>query len=251
VLAGPGTGKTTTLVESVVARVREGADPESLLVLTFSRKAAAELRERITARLGATTREPLARTVHSYAFGVLRREAAARGEPAPRLLSGTEQDVVVRELLAGGDPERWPQHVRPALGVRGFAQELRDLMLRAFERGIGPDQLAALGRSVERPEWVAAAGFMREYAEVTALRDPSAYDPAELIRAVLDLWAAEPGCSTPSAPLARPCSSTSCRTPIPHSSSCWPPSPAGAPTSSPSATPTSRSTASAAPTRRP
>ncbi|NEE05106.1 UvrD-helicase domain-containing protein, partial [Streptomyces sp. SID7499] len=44
VLAGPGTGKTTTLVESVAARVNRGADPARILVLTFSRKAAVELR---------------------------------------------------------------------------------------------------------------------------------------------------------------------------------------------------------------
>src|SRR4051812_15292122 len=47
VLAGPGTGKTTTLVEAVVGRVEEGASPDDVLVLTFSRKAADELRERI------------------------------------------------------------------------------------------------------------------------------------------------------------------------------------------------------------
>ena len=52
VLAGPGTGKTTTLVEAVVDRVeRRGLAPEQVLVLTFSRKAAQELRERVTARL--------------------------------------------------------------------------------------------------------------------------------------------------------------------------------------------------------
>ncbi|MET0521621.1 MAG: UvrD-helicase domain-containing protein, partial [Jiangellaceae bacterium] len=76
VLAGPGTGKTTMLVEAVVDRVeRDGMDPEQVLVLTFSRRAAGELRQRIAARLGRTVREPLARTFHSYAFGLLRREA--------------------------------------------------------------------------------------------------------------------------------------------------------------------------------
>ncbi|MGH3364089.1 MAG: UvrD-helicase domain-containing protein, partial [Nocardioidaceae bacterium] len=51
VLAGPGTGKTTTLVEAVVDRIeRRGAEPDEVLVLTFSRKAAEELRTRITSR---------------------------------------------------------------------------------------------------------------------------------------------------------------------------------------------------------
>ena len=61
VLAGPGTGKTTTIVAAVADRIENrGIAPERILVLTFSRKAAAELRERITARLRRTTREPLA-----------------------------------------------------------------------------------------------------------------------------------------------------------------------------------------------
>src|SRR3954470_5444174 len=53
VLAGPGTGKTTTLVESVVDRIaRRGAAPGSVLVLTFSRRAAADLRTRGAGGLG-------------------------------------------------------------------------------------------------------------------------------------------------------------------------------------------------------
>src|SRR4051812_30076652 len=83
VLAGPGTGKTTTIVEAVAARIDAGNDPEQILVLTFSRKAAAELRTRITSRVARTIREPLARTFHSYAFRVLRRAAILRGDPPP------------------------------------------------------------------------------------------------------------------------------------------------------------------------
>src|ERR1700722_15674820 len=61
VLAGPGTGKPTTIVQAVVERVEHrGIDPSRVLVLTFSRKAAAELRERITLQLGRTVRQPLA-----------------------------------------------------------------------------------------------------------------------------------------------------------------------------------------------
>ena len=70
-------------------------------MLTFGRRAAGELRDRLTARLARTVREPIARTFHSYAFGVLRMAAVADGLPAPRLLSGPEQDLVLRELVAG------------------------------------------------------------------------------------------------------------------------------------------------------
>ena len=115
VLAGPGTGKTTTLVEAVAARARAGVPVEQMLMLTFSRRAAHEMRDRVAARLGRTVREPIARTLHSYAFGILRMAAVLRGEPTPRLLTASEQDVVIRELLADGDPARWPADLRPAL----------------------------------------------------------------------------------------------------------------------------------------
>ena len=56
VLAGPGTGKTTTIVAAVADRIENrGIAPERILVLTFSRKAAAELRERIASAPGRST----------------------------------------------------------------------------------------------------------------------------------------------------------------------------------------------------
>lgn len=192
VLAGPGTGKTTTLVEAVVDRVeRDGLEPEQVLVLTFGRQAAGELRERIARRLDRTVREPLARTFHSYAFGLLRREAVLAGEPTPRLISGAEQDLLIRDLLRGDVEELgagyWPEKLHRALLTRGFARELRDLLMRAVERGLGPDQLAAIGRRYGREDWVAAARFAYQYSGVTAMRTPPSYDQAELVRSAAGL----------------------------------------------------------------
>ncbi|HVU92811.1 MAG TPA: ATP-dependent helicase, partial [Jatrophihabitans sp.] len=184
VLAGPGTGKTTTLVEAVVDRVARGVPVEQILMLTFSRRAAGELRDRVAARLDRTLREPVARTLHSYAFGVLRMANAARGLPAPRLFAAAEQDVLIRELLPG-QSVRWPEALRPALGTQAFAAELRDLLMRAVERGLDGPALIELGERQRRPDWVAAGQFLREYHDVTALQDPGGYDPAELIRGAL------------------------------------------------------------------
>ncbi len=187
VLAGPGTGKTTTIVEAVADRVeRRGTDPERVLVLTFSRKAAVELRERITARLRRTTREPLALTFHSYAYALLRREASHSGEPPPRLLSGPEQLLEIRRLLHGeveDGAERWPERLRPALHTRGFAQELRDFLARAAERGLDGAELVRLGSERGRDGWVAAGEFAQRYAERFAIDPVVAYDYAELVRA--------------------------------------------------------------------
>ncbi|WFE42786.1 PD-(D/E)XK nuclease family protein [Micromonospora sp. WMMD998] len=208
VVGGPGTGKTATLVEAVAARVAEGVDPERVLVLTFGRRGATELRRRIEARIAGdghrVLREPLVRTFPAYAFGLLRRAAAERGEPSPRLLTGPEQDLIIRELLdvvgeePDDDPIGWPADMRPALRTRAFAQQLRDLLMRAAERGVGPVELARLGEKLGRADWPAAARFLREYVAVLALRDVSnrgsvAYDPAELVRAATGMLLDDPG----------------------------------------------------------
>jgi superfamily I DNA/RNA helicase/RecB family exonuclease len=186
VLAGPGTGKTTAIVEAVVHRVSDrGIDPARVLVLTFSRKAAEELRERITMRLGRTTRQPLALTFHSYAYALVRREFASHGDEPPVLLSGPEQLLEVRRLLRGEAEDgggNWPERLRPALGTRGFAAELRDFLLRAAERGLDGRGLARLGRYQQRDDWVAAGGFLERYAARFDLAPVPAYDYAEIIR---------------------------------------------------------------------
>ncbi|HJQ43996.1 MAG TPA: ATP-dependent DNA helicase [Jatrophihabitantaceae bacterium] len=191
VLAGPGTGKTTTLVEAAVSRVRDGVPVDNILMLTFSRRAAGELRDRITARLGGTVREPIARTLHSYAFGVLRMANVAAGLPAPRLLSAPEQDLEIRRLLEGRAGE-WPAELRPALQTRAFAGELRDLLMRAVERGLNGPLLTQLGERRNRPDWVTAGRFLTEYQQVTSFDKPGSYDPAELINSALNAFEQNP-----------------------------------------------------------
>jgi superfamily I DNA/RNA helicase/RecB family exonuclease len=198
VLGAPGTGKTTTAIEIVVDRVRRGeAAPDQCLVLTASRAAAAELRERVTARIGGTTTEPMARTHQALGFAILRQAAALRGDPSPRLLSGPEQDVILRELLAGhasgeGKVADWPSQVQAALATRGFRTELRDLLMRAVERGLEASDLASLGLRHNRPDWVAAAQVLAEYDEVTAFSRPGSYDPASILGAAADLLVDDP-----------------------------------------------------------
>nr|WP_260859976.1 ATP-dependent DNA helicase [Streptomyces cupreus] len=192
VLAGPGTGKTTTLVESVAQRIARGGDPARILVLTFSRKAAVELRERMALRTGAA-RAPQATTFHSFCYALVRahQDSELFVEPL-RLLSGPEQDVAVRGLLAG-QPDlerlglahvRWPDELRACLTTRGFADEVRAVLARSRELGLGPDALDAFARRIGRPDWRAAAAFLAEYLDVLDLQ--GVLDYAELVhRAVL------------------------------------------------------------------
>lgn len=210
VIGGPGTGKSSLVADYAVSRIVSG-DPESVLVLTQSKRAATAMREQITGGVFAgehavrATREPLVRTVHSYAFAVLRLQAAIHGNPPPRLLTGAEQDAVVREMLRGDVEDGaldWPDRLRPALGMAGFVTAVRDLMLRSAERGIGPEDLVKLGRKHSRPEWIAVGKFAGRYEQAMLLRgavgveaagaSAPGLDAAELIGSALMAFATDP-----------------------------------------------------------
>lgn len=192
VLGAPGSGKTTVTCEVAVRALAAGVRPERVLVLASSRRAAARLRDEVAARAGRTVGAPMVRTASSAAFAVLHKRAAALEQPTPTLVSGPEQDLVLAELLAGhvageGRPLALPAGLpEESLGLRGLRQELRDLLMRAAERGLGPVELDELGRTHERPEWVMAAQLYEEYLDTMALRlaTPDAgprYDPAVVI----------------------------------------------------------------------
>ncbi len=192
VLGAPGSGKTTVTCEVAVRALTSGVRPERVLVLASSRRAAARLRDEVAAQAGRTVGAPMVRTASSAAFAVLHTRAAALGQPTPTLVSGPEQDLVLAELLAGhvageGRPLTLPVGLpEESLGLRGLRQELRDLLMRAAERGLGPVELDEMGRANDRPEWVMAAQLYEEYLDTMALRlaTPDAgprYDPAVVI----------------------------------------------------------------------
>jgi superfamily I DNA/RNA helicase/RecB family exonuclease len=192
VLGAPGSGKTTVTCEIAVRALASGMRPERVLVLASSRRAAARLRDEVAAQAGRTVGAPMVRTASSAAFAVLHKRAAALEQPTPTLVSGPEQDLVLAELLAGhvageGRPLALPVGLpEESLGLRGLRQELRDLLMRAAERGLGPVELDEMGRVHDRPEWVMAAQIYEEYLDTMALRlaTPDAgprYDPAVVI----------------------------------------------------------------------
>lgn len=190
VLGAPGTGRTTALLSLAARRLREGLPADRLLVLTPSRAAAARARDTLTATAATTTTSPPVRAWQAYAFDLLRR-AQAEGllpgvEQPPQLLSGPEQDVLLKELMAGhrsghGAAVVWPPDLSEAVGTRGFRQEVRDLFDRVCEHGLSPEDLEQLGHQMQRPDWIAASVLRREYLRVRRLRMPEAFDPAALV----------------------------------------------------------------------
>jgi len=89
--AGPGTGKTQTLVGRVEHLLGRGVDPEKILILTFSNKAAGELAERIAAKHPSAAAAIWTGTFHGFGLDVIRRFHDLLGLPAnPRLIDRTD-----------------------------------------------------------------------------------------------------------------------------------------------------------------
>lgn len=191
VTGAPGTGKSTLVVACAVQAMQvAGRDPSSILVLAATRRGAAELRDQVALRAGQTISAPAVRTADAAAFAILRDSALAVGAPPPRLISGPEQDRILAEILAANyvslQPLLPPELSPEVLLMRGFRNELRDLIMRATEHEISPAQLAALGEQV--PLWRLAAQVYSDYRAVLALRPGGLdvgrqLDPAELVAA--------------------------------------------------------------------
>ena len=96
VLAGAGSGKTRTLIFRVARMIEEGIDPASLLLLTFTRRAAEEMIQRAEALMGGRCDKVTGGTFHSFANTVLRRYASLLGfANAFTILDRTDSEDVI------------------------------------------------------------------------------------------------------------------------------------------------------------
>ncbi len=169
VVAGPGAGKTEFLVRRAVHLVdREGLRPDELLLLSFSRRSASDLRSRVEGRLARSFASLSASTFHSLAYRLLEMHApAALGwQQMPTLLTSPEHVSLVAELLRAEDPEQWSPRYRDMLATRTFAEEVRDFLLRCQEQLLGPADLAARHRA----DWRGLPGFYTRYQEALRAR---------------------------------------------------------------------------------
>lgn len=209
IIGAPGTGKTRTLlarVEHLLATRDDGESallrPEELLVLTPNRQAATALRDRIGVRIAQATPGPLARSLGSFAFQVVRGAMVQAGHEPPALLTGADQDRILAELLAGDIEDQripWPAALSAAVrSSKGFRSELRAFLAECTELGVDSAGLRALGDDA----WTAAADLLDDYRAVLDGMRFAHRDAADLLaEATAILHEAEPAALGPLASL--------------------------------------------------
>ena len=113
VLAGAGTGKTRVLTTRLAFTIATGrAFPSELLAVTFTNKAAREMRERLEAMIGRAAEGVWLGTFHAIAARILRRHAEAIGlKPSFTILDTDDQIRLLKQILQAEniDERRWPR----------------------------------------------------------------------------------------------------------------------------------------------
>jgi superfamily I DNA/RNA helicase len=144
VVAGAGTGKTTVLIRRIVRLIRENhARADSILALTYTDNAAAEMRERIAAELHATSSRLQVSTFHAYCNNLLIRNGKQFG-----VLDDKDLWIFLRRRIR---ELRLNYFVRAA-NVTKFLDDLLDFIRRCHDELVGPDKYAEYVRRLERGE---------------------------------------------------------------------------------------------------
>ncbi|HEV2852257.1 MAG TPA: UvrD-helicase domain-containing protein [Thermoanaerobaculia bacterium] len=136
IVAGPGTGKTRALTHRLAHLIVDrGADPGQCLAVTFSRRAAAEMEERLDALLPPATGRPLVATFHGLGLTLLREQA----EPGRDLRVATQEErLEIAKELFGVSPTRADRLLEEISRVRCHRAALPDLAERValYEQGL-------------------------------------------------------------------------------------------------------------------
>jgi superfamily I DNA/RNA helicase/RecB family exonuclease len=183
VIGSPGSGKTSCLKARFLHLVDKGAKPEQVVVIAQTRDSANLYRDQLALELQSATAGPVAKTLTSLAFSVLVDRARKSNAPKPTLLSGSEQDAMLQEIIKNQDPEIWPKQLDATVrSLTGFRTELRDLISVAIEHGITPEELAKLSQQQSVSHWQAASICYQQYLEMQNSSESQKYDSASLLR---------------------------------------------------------------------
>ena len=183
VIGSPGSGKTSCLKARFLHLVDNGARPEQIVVIAQTRDSANLYRDQLALELQGATAGPIAKTLTSLAFSVLLDRARKLNAPTPTLLSGSEQDAMLQEILKNQDPQIWPKQLDTTVrSLTGFRTELRDLIAVAIEHGITVSRLAELSQQQNVSQWQAASICYQQYLELQNSAQLQRYDSGSLLR---------------------------------------------------------------------
>ena len=175
ILAGAGSGKTRVITSRIAHLVGDGhANPENVLAVTFTNKAAEEMRSRVEALLGANCSRMWVSTFHSLCARLLRREAPAIGLSRDFVIyDSSDQLTVVKQALKELHID--DSFVQPRAALSRISQ--------AKNRMEGPEALAASAGWNRRDEHIAKIyGYY-----VKALKESSALDFDDLLLKTVEL----------------------------------------------------------------
>lgn len=168
VTGAAGTGKTAILVERLAALIEAGADPERTVLIVRTGRASRSLRATLLGRLGRSLAGLRVTTVHGMANDVLGRRFEALGfDRAPDVLNAGDQFARVSAMLAQDDASRWPAF-GPMVKLRGFADVVRQFLLRAQERLVAPHEVAERASASGLQGWAELAAFYQRYLDELA-----------------------------------------------------------------------------------
>lgn len=159
--AGPGTGKTQTLVARVHDLLDEGVDARRMLLLTFSNKAAGEMAERIARRRPDAAAAMWIGTFHAFGLDLVRRFHAELGLPNdPRLMDRVEAAALLEEEF----PRLGLTHYRDLYDPTPIVSDLLAAISRAKDEVIDEHAYAALAAAMADAADTAAARVAAEKA---------------------------------------------------------------------------------------
>lgn len=163
--AGPGTGKTQTLVRRIEGLLKEGVNPRRILVLTFSNKAAGELSDRLAALDNAATAAMWIGTFHAFGLDVVKRfhtELGFTGEP--RLMDRTETVELYEERF----PHLRLQHYQNVYDPTEKIVDLLAAVSRAKDEVVDANAYAQLATAMQEKATTADELIAAEKAKEVA-----------------------------------------------------------------------------------
>ena len=144
--AGPGTGKTRTLVKRVLSLLAEGTDPAAILILTFSNRAAGELSERLTVAAPEAAPRLWIGTFHAFGLDLVRRyHDKLQLTPNPSLFDRSDAIEVLEEILPTLPLVHYRNLWDPAMVLRDIVGAIS----RAKDEMVGPDRYRTLAKAME------------------------------------------------------------------------------------------------------